>query len=442
MRIEGDSSNRLHISYVREGNLYYQCRLYDGSSLIPEELVTYGASYSLALDPAGNPHALCVSSGTVYYVVRTNGAWSAAAVGTADSASLAVMNDGQPYVAYAKTALTEQGRYRSSIFLGRIETNTLVPFHVVAAGYDTNYNCSGRSANEHHDYNAPMLRCSDGVFHIVGRHLLTRDAYIEHATFYCNGVSKLRMGYWRYDLTNQISSFSEYSSYSDVFSTEPNFTLLPDGQPQLVCFYPNGCRVYASSLSPWIDGDLCSGMFTYSGGHCPIDAASNGVVGLLSNEYFGPSLLHLRIGGIFTAGVPVYPKAVSADLCLNLSAIVFIQTNQTNPADVYIIVNLDSDGDSLSDRDEQVAGTDSFDGNSTLKWKQSDVNPDDGTFSPGWYGVENRLYTLHVTTNWGYSWTNLVDYTDLPGHNSLITVTNPASGLSQAWVRVGVRITP
>lgn len=442
VRIEGDSSNRLHITYVRDGDLYYQCRFYDGTNLIPEEHVTYGASYSLALDPAGNPHALCVSSGTVYYAARTNGTWSSAPIGSADSASLAIMDDGQPYVAFAKTATNEQGWSRSSISLARIETNTLVPFHVVASGYDTTYNCSGRPASEHHDYSAPMLRCSDGVFHIVGRHVFTRDAYVEHSTFYCYGETKPRMGYWRYDFTNQTSSFSGYSYYGHISSTEANFILLPDGQPQLVYNSGGSCRVYCSLMSPWMEGDLCSGMFSYSGGDRPIDAASSGVVGLLTHNFFRPPLLHLRIGGVFTAGVPIYSQAVSSDLCLDLAAIAFIQATESNSTDVYLLVNLDSDGDSLSDWDERVAGTDPFDQNSVLKWEQADITSDNGNSIHSWHGVLDRRYTLYVTTNWGHSWTNLVDYTDLPGQNTSIIFSNSASGLSQAWVRVGVRITP
>ena len=442
VRIEGDAAQRLHVSYMRGNNLYYQCRACDGTSLIPEELVACGAAYSLAVDPAGNPQVVCVSSGTVHYAVRTNGAWTSAAVGTADSASLAIMNDGQAYVACAKTAISEQGGSRSSIWLARIETNALVPFHVVAAGYETNYMCSGRSASEHHDYNAPMLRCSDGVFHIVGRHVQTRDAYIEHAVFYCSGESKVRLGYWRYDWTHQTSSFSDVSPYPNVYYAEPCFTLLSDGQPQLAYYYSNGTWTYVSSLAPWIGESLSSGMFTYSTGMRPIDASSRGAVGMLAHNCFGPPLLHLRVGGVFSAGTPVYAQAIGSDLCLDLSAIAFIQTNETNSADVYLLVNLDSDGDDLSDRDEQVAGTDPFDRNSSLKWERIDGNPDDGTDALGWLGVTNRRYTLYVTTNAGISWTNLVDYTDLPGQKAPISFSNLASGWSPAWVRVGVRIAP
>ena len=442
VRIEGDAAQRLHVSYMRGNNLYYQCRACDGTSLIPEELVACGAAYSLAVDPAGNPQVVCVSSGTVHYAVRTNGAWTSAAVGTADSASLAIMNDGQAYVACAKTAISEQGGSRSSIWLARIETNALVPFHVVAAGYETNYMCSGRSASEHHDYNAPMLRCSDGVFHIVGRHVQTRDAYIEHAVFYCSGESKVRLGYWRYDWTHQTSSFSDVSPYPNVYYAEPCFTLLSDGQPQLAYYYSNGTWTYVSSLAPWIGESLSSGMFTYSTGMRPIDASSRGAVGMLAHNCFGPPLLHLRVGGVFSAGTPVYAQAIGSDLCLDLSAIAFIQTNETNSADVYLLVNLDSDGDDLSDRDEQVAGTDPFDRDSLLKWERVVDNPDDGTYALGWHGVANRRYTLHVTTNGGLSWTNLAAFTDLPGQNALVAVTNLATGLSQAWVRVGVRVDP
>ena len=442
VRIDGDSFRRLHVTYVRDGELYYQCRFYDGSSLTLEEHVTYGASYSLALDPTGNPHVLSVSSGTVHYAVRTNGTWISNPIGSADGASLAIMEDGQPYVAFARTETNEQWRSYSSIYLARIETNTLVPFHVIAAGYETKYNCLGRQASEHHNYSSPMLRCSHGVFHIVGRHVQTRDAYIEHATFYCNGESKPRMGYWRYDLTNQSSSFSEYSSYPNITSTELNFTLLPDGQPQLAYYFSNGAWNYSGSLDPWVSESLSSGIFNYSWGMRPIDASSRGVVGLLTHNSFGKPLLHLRIGGIFTAGVPVYTQAVSSDLCLDLSAIAFIQAKESNSTDVYLLVNLDSDGDSLSDRDEGVAGTDPFNNNSVFKWEKAEVNPDNGIYSYDWHGVEDRLYTLYFTTNWGFSWTNLVDYTDLPGQNAPIVISNPASGLSQAWVRVGVRVTP
>ena len=148
------------------------------------------------------------------------------------------------------------------------------------------------------------------------------------------------------------------------------------------------------------------------------------------------------MGGLFTAGVPIYTQAVSSDLCLDLSAIAFIQTNESNSTDVYLLVNMDSDGDSISDRDERVAGTDPFDRNSEFKWEQFGFNPDDGSCSVGWHGVANRLYTLYVSTNWGISWSNLVDFTDLTGQDSSMYISNPASGLRQKWVRVGVRLAP
>ena len=435
--VEGDSSNRLHIVYVREGRIYYQCRHSSGPSLVPEEQVTDGDSPALALDPAGNPHVLSVSSGTVYYASRTNGAWTSATVGAADSASLAIMEDGQPYVAYSM--VPSNGNGGASILLGRIETNTLVPFHTVATSYDSTYSCGGHSAGEQHDFKEPRLRCSNGVFHIVGKQVRTRASFYIPQEVFCNGVADPRMVYWRFDLTNQTSTFSDWSDHYHhlVSPSESCFDLKGSDQPQFA-FEIAGTEFFCGPLNPWTQEHL----FTYTTGIQAVDAAPNGVVGMLVHDFFAPPLLYLRSGGVFGAGIPVYTQAVSADLCMKYGAIATIQTKAPGSNEVYLLVNLDCDGDSLPDQEEYIAGTDPFNSNSVFQLESMATDPDTGAPILNWPGALNHLYTLYITTNWGTSWTNLGECSDQPGQGTNMTFTNLPSPPRQAWYKTGVRLAP
>ena len=464
--IEGDTAERLHIVYAREGGIYYQCRHFEGPGLVPEEWVTFGSNSSLALDPAGNPHVLSVSSGTVYYASRTNGGWSAAAVGSADSASLAIMEDGQPYVAYS--VKTYDADDRTELVLGRIETDTLIPLQLLADGIETNYNCHGTYAGEHHDFTEPRLRCSNGIFHVVARHVRKRDAAYS-GQYLCTAENDERLGYWRYAVNGLTNTFSKWSYYHYAISSEKWFLLTGSNQPQLVVSYGGG-RAYCSSLNPWVEDSLSASMFMYATGVGTIDATSQGVIGMVVGYYYGgTNLLHIRTGGVFSPGVPVTTQGFTdVDLCLEYAALATIQSKTANSNEVYLMVNIDldgdgigdgweqrhygsltnamgeahSDGDPLSDREEYIAGTDPFDSNSVFQVEGLAADSGMSTALRIKPGARARFYTLYLTTNMGLSWTNPPELTDLPGQGVPIDVPDPLAGLSQAWFKATAHLAP
>lgn len=453
--IEGDSRGRIHIVYTRDGNVYYQCRHYEGPCLVQEERVSWGSSASLALDPSGEPQVLAVSSGQVYYASRPDGVWTSTLAGSAIGASLDIMEDGQVYVAYSH--LTSD---RSSISLARIVANLMVFITDLFGGYNSTYSCSSITPGEYHDFTDPVLVCANGVIHVAAKHIKARDAGYIPGQSYCEPRSDKQAAYCRYDLRSNLlqTSFSPWSSYQFLMSENNWFCLSGDGAPHLL-YWIGWEQVYCESFFPW---NAVSGPISHV---AAIDSARSGQIGVV----VGDCSLYLRENNAFLPGLLISTQTMAeVDLCMEYATIASIQEKTPGTKEVFLWVNLDLDGDGISDgweqhylggftnavgevnsdedartdREEYLAGTDPQDSNSVFKLEGMATDPDSGSALLSWPGSVARLYTLHITTNWGFSWTNLGDCTDQPGQGTTVIITNPTAGSSQAWYKATVRLAP
>ena len=451
--IEGDSLGRIHIVYAREGSIYYQCRHYEGPCLVPEERVSGGSSASLALDPSGEPQVVAVSSGLVYYASRPDGVWTSTLAGSAISASLDIMEDGQVYVAYSH--LTSG---RSSISLARIVSNQMVSTTGLFGGYEETYNCSYKTFGVHNDFTDPVLACANGVIHVAAKHIQARDAGYIPGQSYCEPRSDKRAAYCRLDSNSMQTSFSPWSSYQFLMAEKNWFCLSGDGTPHLL-YWIGWDQVYCESFFPW---NAVSGPISHV---AAIDSARSGQTGAV----VGNCSLYLRENNAFQPGFLISTQTVAeVDLCMEYAAIASIQEKTPGTKEVFLWVNLDldgdgisdgweqhylggftnvvgetnSDGDALTDREEYLAGTDPWDSNSVFKLESMATDPDSGSALLSWPGSVARLYTLHITTNWGFSWTNMGDCTDQPGQGTPVIITNPTASSSQAWYKATVRLAP
>ena len=444
--IEGDLSGDIHVAYVRDGNVYYQCRHFEGPLLVPEEWVTWGENPCLAVDPAGNPQVVAVSSGTVHYAWRTNGMWASSAVGEATDAGFGIMEDGQAYIAYS-----HQIGDRSRITLARLHTNSWAVLSDLFVGYDATYACCTISPGEHHDFTEPSLACGGGVIHVAAAHTMSRDAgYTSQC--YCAPRNDKRAAYCRYDFQSLQTSYSSWSSYEYLSMDRRWFCLSPDGVPHLLYLLGSGYN-YCDSFLPW------SAQLAPHPHMTALDAAWNNQVGLVDRDWnSGDIHLLLYTNGAFSAGPLLSTQSVGQlDLCLEYAVIAVIKTNESGSNDAYLWVNLDMDDDGIGDgwaqhhygsltnvysdsrRDAYLCGTDPQDADSrfALEFVPSETNSLSSLLiRPGSLA---RIYSLLVTTNAGLSWDPFPDCSNLPGRGTPIAVSNPPLASGHAWFKASAQ---
>lgn len=100
----------------------------------------------------------------------------------------------------------------------------------------------------------------------------------------------------------------------------------------------------------------------------------------------------------------------------------------------------DCDGDSQSDGEEFIAGTDPWNNVMFFDVYDTTVLPGGDDFVVAWQSVTGRLYTVSSCTNMpAPAWTNLQGAVSLAGTGGRMSVTNTAVGMDRRYYRIGVK---